>query len=299
MATQFGTSSLTNSDLSKLSQLDVDTSSLPEEGDVETMYKFGVFSTIVEDQELDKMSLKQFRDFLIQKKFLKLTPIEQTILEQIKTRIYDDFLKLKVNFEDLIKETYKGDFRKQLVQDADVKKQIALDLALSAKSRSELRKKIVASLPKWSRQVDLVTDTTMHEVFSMGRAMSIVRDKEDGGKVGDEKVYVRVLEGACKSCVKIYLTNGEGSQPIIFQLKDLLAAGNNFGLKRKDWKAVIPPSHPYCRCMLEQYLDDSIWNEEIQDFVISISDPELKRKRKSKAKIKIIRDYLPLTSHQP
>lgn len=90
--------------------------------------------------------------------------------------------------------------------------------------------------------------------------------------------------GNCKYCIKAYTTQGIGSKPRIFKLIDLIANGDNIGVKAKDWKPVLGPQHPWCRCNLRYIPKGYVWDEELQTFVPP-KDFERKVQRRSKVKI--------------
>ena len=89
--------------------------------------------------------------------------------------------------------------------------------------------------------------------------------------------------GACRHCIRLYLTQGMGSQPKIYTLKQFLENGSNIGRKVDDWKAVLESTHPWCRCNLQYVPEGTIWNEEKKMFVY----PE-KYERKIERKSKVI-----------
>ena len=61
-----------------------------------------------------------------------------------------------------------------------------------------------------------------------------------------QKVFKDVFVGGCRHCIRLYLTGGIGSQPKIFKISDLIANGDNIGVKVNDWKPVISSTHPHC-----------------------------------------------------
>ncbi len=73
-----------------------------------------------------------------------------------------------------------------------------------------------------------------------------IRDKSDDGV--DQKAFKRPNPDACKYCNALYLKE-DGVTPKVFRLKDL--ADNNFGLKARDWRAVIGSVHPWCNCFTD------------------------------------------------
>lgn len=77
-----------------------------------------------------------------------------------------------------------------------------------------------------------------------------IREKSDDGV--NQLVFKRPNPDACKYCNALYLQE-DGITPKVFRLKDL--ADNNFGLKARDWKAVIGSTHPWCNCQLNMIPD--------------------------------------------
>ena len=102
----------------------------------------------------------------------------------------------------------------------------------------------------------------MHTAYEEGRAANI---EYELGK--DAIVYKDVYPGACRHCIRLYLTNGFGSQPRLFKLSALRANGTNIGRKPVDWLAVLGPIHPWCRCTLNKLPPGYKWDDKTKDFV--------------------------------
>jgi len=73
-------------------------------------------------------------------------------------------------------------------------------------------------------------------------------DKNNTLMIRRNKKYI--WSGNCKHCVSAYLTAGIGSEPKVFYISELRENATNVGRKTADWKPVIGPVHPYCRCTL-------------------------------------------------
>ena len=52
---------------------------------------------------------------------------------------------------------------------------------------------------------------------------------------------------ACDFCKRLHL---EGGKPRVFALAELKENGTNVGRKRRDWQAVVGPTHPWCSCAI-------------------------------------------------
>ena len=77
-----------------------------------------------------------------------------------------------------------------------------------------------------------------------------------------------IWTGNCRHCIRLYLTNGVGSQPKLFRLQELEANGTNIGLKVNDWKPTVNSTHPHCRCDLNYLPKGYVWDEEKKSFDI-------------------------------
>lgn len=91
--------------------------------------------------------------------------------------------------------------------------------------------------------------------------------------------------GNCKHCIRLYLTDGIGSEPRLFSYEELAANSTNVGRNVNDWKPTIYATHPYCRCDLRiKRNSKDVWNDKK-----GIFEPEpVKDKVKSKGDIKIV-----------
>ena len=85
------------------------------------------------------------------------------------------------------------------------------------------------------------------------------------------QLYNILSENICANrCKDLYLEDpsDENSKPKIFRLKDLIANSNNIGRKADDWLPTISPTHPYCRCILQEKPSDMDWNSELRAFTV-------------------------------
>jgi hypothetical protein len=129
----------------------------------------------------------------------------------------------------------------------------------------------------WSKDLGRIVDTEMNNIFQQGRALEIA--KKYPGE--DPEVYKDVYEGACRHCIRLYLTGGLGSAPIIFKLSQLAANGSNIGRKVEDWKATITGTHPWCRCSIRHKVKNTIWDKATKTFIydktkLGTKNPRLK-----------------------
>ena len=208
-----------------------------------------------------KVNYNDFTEYLRRGQYIPLSKTEESALKYIKNNTYNHIKGLG----DKIAQDVNGIVIKN---DPDLRASyeevIRSSLERGVIERNSL-KSIVSEIghrtEDWSRNLGRIVDTEMQNAFQIGRAEQIKREKG-----ADSTVYKDVYSGACHKCIELYLTGGIGSQPRLFRLNDLVANGNNYGLKQKDWKATLGPVHPYCRCNLHQLPDGYVWDEEKQMF---------------------------------
>lgn len=102
-------------------------------------------------------------------------------------------------------------------------------------------------------------------------------------------LYIRrngtcIWSGNCQHCIRLYTTGGIGTKPRVFKLIDLIANGDNIGIKAKDWKPTLGPIHPFCRCNLRYKPKTYVWDKETESFE---PPKEYKRKVERRSKVKI------------
>ncbi len=99
---------------------------------------------------------------------------------------------------------------------------------------------------------------------------------KDKSSCKDPIVYKWVhKQGCCELCIRLYLMDGAGSQPILYKLSELERNGSNEGRKHSEWKPTIYPTHKGCNCSLSEYKEGYLWSPANQSF--SLIDPEYKR----------------------
>lgn len=167
---------------------------------------------------------------------------------------------------------------KQLAATHEKIRQEILEGTFEKRSCSKIASRLSETMSEWTRDWTRIVETESQDVFNLGRAQIMMQDGQN------PLVYFDVFPGACKHCIQLYLTNGIGSQPRLFRLSELMANGNNYGLKSRDWKPTIHPVHPMCRCELRSLPEGYEWDEERGIFA---PPKEYKRKVERKSKVKI------------
>lgn len=271
---------LTKEDKALLKSFGIETKLFTEDiGSLNTAYKFGVLAAALGDAETAKLSFQEFRNYILRGQYIPLTRPEEKALERIKFQAYHDIKGLSDRIgKDLILKnqgiglTGTKRYQKFIEEKAE-------EAILKRQGTRELAGVLARETGDWGRDFTRIADFIMHSAYEQGRA-EFYKEKYQG----DIPVYKDVFQGACSSCVKLYLTAGVGSVPKIFTLKELEANGNNIGRRQKEWLPVIGPTHPYCRCQLANVPEDREWDPETKGFT---KLKVWKRKVPVKSKIKV------------
>ena len=255
-----------------------------KDGKIDHAFKFGVLAEALGTKKAKTLNYDKLKQFINSGNFIPLTKTEESVLRSVKFQAYNDIKGLgnKINkeFTQILIEVDKeqrAKYEDKILTETE-------EAILNRETQSQLASRIGHKTGDWSRDLDRIADFLMHSALDYGKVMKIL--EEDGE---DGEVYKSVYKGACKHCIEKYLTNGLGSEPRIFKVKDLLANGTNIGRNTKDWKAVVGPLHPFCRCEAHKKPKNSVWNQETQDFTTVVRN-DYGVKRKSKIKIKITQD---------
>ena len=248
IAKQLGLDYLTTNDRAILTAAGIDLNQFTNsQGIVEQAYLFGLLAEALGDERAKNMDYKQFQKFVKSGQFVPLTDEEEFVLEQVKNQSYNDISGLGSR---IIQGTKNIIVRANLQQQnaiRDIIKQKTLDAVKYRKSAAQLASDLGHATDDWERDWLRIAYYVLQNAYNYGRARAIFREHGE-----DAEVYFDVLQGACKHCVELYLTDPEDpdSPPKIFKLHDILANGNNIGRKAAEWLPTVSPIHPYCRCTI-------------------------------------------------
>lgn len=231
-----------------------------------TTFHFGLLAEALGQNKARQLSYEQLRGYVKHGDYIPLTVREQAVLGTIKAQLFNDVKTLNNRiFQDvnqiLINQGYKGTL-------ADQKKFLAEELTRGLTEKETVRmiaNEIGHKTGDWSRDFDRIIAYNSTLAFENGKATMIKKNAGDE----DPIVYKTVFEGACSHCVRLYLTNGWGSQPRLFRLSHLQANGTNIGRKTAEWLATLGPVHPYCRCALHYLPQGYVWNNKTKVFEVS------------------------------
>lgn len=237
----------------------VDELELPKYTPFERAFYFGRLSLALGDKYTKNLQYEDFLQYLRRGQYKPLTPAEKKVLQVAKQSTYG-YIK---GLGDTVKrEAFQTILKNSLVEQVSTNKSIQNTIG-------ELSKK----LGSWEKDLGRIVATETQNLFEKGRAEAI---KEEHGD--DALVYKEVFPLACRYCIKLYLTNGVGSQPRIFKISELEANGSNVGRKAEEWKATVGPTHPWCRCILRYIPKGYIWSPQLQMFVPPDINPNKPKK---------------------
>lgn len=247
------------------------------------IFLFGRVSALIPNSSILSLSKKDIDKYAALKQNKEIS--NRDILEY-KAAAFRTYSHIK-GIGDKIKASVSGSITSQELnlsvaqRRGDVLKEELKEGVLKKKAVQSIVSDIGGKLKEWDRDWGRIVETEMQDIYSLGKAQEIM---EKSGV--DALVFKDVYGGACKNCIRLYLTNGIGSKPIIFKLSKLIENGTNVGRKVKEWKATLGAVHSFCRCELRQIPDGYVWDDEKKSFVPS-KVIERKVERRSKVKITV------------
>jgi len=276
---QLGSDILTEEDKNILKGFGIDwREKYTASGKMDEMFRLGMLAEALGQDITRGMPYSKLKKYLSSGNLLPLTAAERNALTAAKFQAYNDikglgnrvshdFSQVFVEVDQKLRAAYETLIR------TEAEKAILL-----RKTSRELASVLRGKTLDWSRDFDRIADYIMHSALDSGIAQQIL--KTHGA---DAEVFKDVYPGACKQCIKAYLTAGIGSRPKIFKLRDILANGSNIGKKQDQWLPVIGPHHPWCRCTLQQKPMDTEWDDANRDFkpvrntrgVVRVSKPKI------------------------
>jgi hypothetical protein len=277
IASELGEDFLTNQDKQLLLSYGINPLGLysPELSSITTAFHFGMLSEALGAMQAKKVTYPEIKEYVKAGKYLPVSNIQKQAVQNVKLQTFASVKTLSGRiFTDVNNALVTQLAQQQFLVD-ELKQGIE-----QRKLVSQIVSEIGHKTGDWGRNFDRIIITASQDAFEHGRAAEIERKSIDS----DPLVYKQPKQGACKHCIRLYLTNGVGSEPIIFKLSVLRSNGSNIGRKVDEWKATIDAIHPHCRCALQEVPKGYKWNPETQSF----STPDEKYKEQTAAKRKLI-----------
>ena len=264
IAEQLGLNYLSQTEKDILSAAGIDlTKYMNSSGIIEHAYLFGLLSEALGDDRAKDMNYQQFQKFIKSGNFIPLTEDEEFALEQLKNRAYTDLNSLGNRIATGTSNIIIKANQQQQNKIRDIVKKKSINAIKYRQSATKLASEFGNATKDWERDWLRIAYYLLHDAYNTGRAKSIFKEYGE-----DAEVWFTVLEGACKHCMKLYLTDPDDidSEPIVFKLKDIVANGNNIGRKVDELLPTISPIHPYCRCMINHKRPNTEWDRTTRSF---------------------------------
>lgn len=244
-------------------------------------YQLGMMSQVFSKLELNKYTFPQFIDALRRGEYVKLSQRELSTLNSVKMQSLADIRSFQgAIFSDVNNLINQADKKNRSAYEKVIRRELRSGLA-KRQSYKEIAQELGNKTGDWARRWDRIVQYQGHLAFQEGKAAVIERKFPDK----DPEVYKTVYPGACKHCIKAYLTEGLGSEPKIFNLSELKANGTNIGRKVEDWLPVLGPMHPFCRCDLFYVESGQEWDNKAKKFVYPKDKPIQPTLKRSKVKM--------------
>lgn len=273
-----GAEPLEPDDISLLEEYGVNIDDIEEKSYIETAYNFGRLSKAIGDIESKNLKYNDFKKWISKGGHIPLTGEEKSTISYLKRRSFDHLKKLGQKMGSDVKSILLDQENKLRLKN---QKLIRKELTSAVRDRTAF-KEIMLNLghktDDWQRDWTRIVETELNSAYQYGRADDIIKNSE----LEDPLVFKWVQNGACRHCIKAYLTDGLGSKPRIFKMSELIGNGTNINKKQEDWKATLGSIHPYCRCELDEAQEDYEWDKNNRMFT---PPKEFKRKIERKSKV--------------
>lgn len=222
------------------------------------LYHFGRLASVLGPLQSQKVTFSDLKKYLIRGQFTPLSNFEKQTLKYLERKSYSYIKSLSESIKSFVvgsvedENIARGEYYEKVIGDSLKRAVVERDSVRSIVSE------IGEKTGDWERDLGRIAETELQNAYEYGKAAAF---KEE---FGDKRVYYKqVYPGACQHCIRLYLTNGIGSEPRLFTYQELLDNGTNIGKKTKDWKPVLGTVHPFCRCDLRVKRSESdVWDKE-------------------------------------
>lgn len=231
---------------------------------VDKSFLFGRLSASLKDQT-NKIDYNDFLQYLRRGQFVELNTVEKNVLSLLKKRtdsvIRDQSSRIQRDVRVLLEDRNSrweidSDFRELLNSQLEKK-------VVENRSKSEVILEIGQKTESWEKDLGRIVETELQNIFQYGRVLQYLEQHGD-----NILLWKEVFPGACKHCIKAYLTNGIGSEPVLFTPQELLSNGTNIGRKPENWRPVLGTMHPFCRCEIHLKEKGDVWDSKKKLFVL-------------------------------
>lgn len=241
------------------------------------LFYFGRLAGVLGPLNAQKVTYNDLEKYLQRGQFIPLNSTEKRVLSYLEKKTY--------NYIKGLGETIKSGLTGKIA-DEDIAHRAYYEHVLNEAFREKVInntsiKEVVDYIGKntgdWERDLGRIAETELQNFYEYGKG-EVLAEKHGG----DKKVfYKQVYPGACRHCIRLYLTDGIGSEPRLFTYQELMDNGTNIGKKADDWLPVLGTVHPFCRCDLRTKLDEKdVWDDKKHLYVTNAKNDDIKGKIK-------------------
>lgn len=209
---------------------------------IKTSYQYGRLG-VIQGKSLTAMSEKDVEQLL---RKLKVTKAQQRSVDYSKMRAQQaiDTLTQKITATTVTLALQSDQKMWEVV------KEVIPDALENNTPRHRVIQQLRDNTQDLNRDWHRVAHTEMWNAKLQGEAEAIINNESPLSKQGgDTLVYKKPAHNACKKCKQLLL-EPDGVTPKVFKMSELIANGDNYGLKQADWKPVVGTIHPNCMCPL-------------------------------------------------
>ena len=258
----YGNQVLTSAEINTLDKMGVDTGE--KHGLIDHAFYFAFLTQTLPKKFLDSINYSKFRSlFNSQRILIPPTEREKISLQIIRNRAANDLKGLGNRIDQKTQQILiEVDQEQRKQYEAIINKEAAKSLR-NRESIKQLVSRLGHATKDWTRDFGRIADFVNHLAFDEGIVAVLERQYGE-----DAEVYKDVYDKACRHCIRLYLTDGVGSEPKIFTIKELRSNGTNIGRNVDEWKPVVGATHPWCRCTTTHKPKNREWSAETKSFSI-------------------------------
>ena len=238
-------------------------------------FHLGMLTGALPEARTKKLNFNELVKYISSGKHIPLNEREKATINSVKSQSLRDIKSINGRiFNDvngIIAQEHRND---RETYEKVIRGEIERGIA-ERRTTSSIVQELGKKTGDWSRQWGKMVEYVSHQAFDEGRAAIY---KKRGGE--EALVFKQPYAGACKHCIRLYLTGGIGSKPKVFKLSELESNGTNIGRKSESWLPVVGSTHVHCRCTLHYLEPGQEWDEEKKRFVIQKEERKPKINRK-------------------
>lgn len=240
-----------------------------------TSFHLGLLADSLKIFNLKTLKFDDLKKYIESGKYISLTQRELAVLDSIKRQVYTSIKSLQGKiFKDinqiLVDKTREG--QEKFLRDETYK---GIE---DKKTVKEIVAEIARKTGDYNRDFDRIVQYCCTDAYEAGKAEMLLREGQD------TKCYKLVFEKSCKHCKRLF--QNPDNSPKIFKISELLLNGSNIGRKTDEWKSVVGPVHPFCRCQLQKVPIGLKYNPKTNKFDLR-DDTWKPRVIRDKIKVKI------------